>query len=105
MTGYGKGNLELEEREYQVEIKSVNHRYLDVNIRIPRSISYLEEDVRKLVSSKIKRGKIDIFITFNNNSTEGKDIKINKELAKVYINQLKELAWDEQIASSSKYCS
>ncbi len=99
MTGYGKGNLELEEREYQVEIKSVNHRYLDVNIRIPRSISYLEEDVRKLVSSKIKRGKIDIFITFNNNSTEGKEIKINKELAKVYIDQLKELAWDEQIAS------
>ena len=100
MTGYGKGNLEIDKREYQVEIKSVNHRYLDINIRMPRSISYLEDQIRKTISSKLKRGKIDVFITFNNNSTEGKDFMINKDIAKLYIKQLKELAWEEQLQSN-----
>ena len=100
MTGYGKGNVNIEEREYVVEIKSVNHRYLDINARMPRSISYLEEEVRKTISSKLKRGKIDVFITFNNNSCEGKDIKINKEIAKVYIKELKELAAEEDIQAN-----
>ena len=97
MTGYGKSTLDINEREYQVEIKSVNHRYLDVNIRMPRSISYLEEEVRKIVTTKLRRGKIDIFITFNNNSSEGKNIKINKEIAKIYISELKNLAQEENI--------
>ena len=97
MTGYGKSTLDINEREYQVEIKSVNHRYLDVNIRMPRSISYLEEEVRKIVTTKLRRGKVDIFITFNNNSSEGKNIKINKEIAKIYISELKNLAQEENI--------
>ena len=100
MTGYGKGTLEIEEREYAVEVKSVNHRFLDINIRMPRSISYLEEEVRRAVANKLKRGKVDVFITFNNNSCEGKDIKINKEIAKVYISELKELAEEENIQSN-----
>lgn len=100
MTGYGKGSLNIEGREYQVEIKSVNHRYLDINIKMPRTLSYLEETVKKEISEKIKRGKIDVFITFENNSQEGRNIKINKELAKIYINQLKELAQEENISSN-----
>ena len=87
MTGYGKGNLNIENREYQVEIKSVNHRYLDISIKMPRMLSYLEEDIKKQISENIKRGKIDIFITFENNSEEGKNVEINNELAKIYINQ------------------
>ena len=66
MTGYGKSSLSIDTREYQVEIKSVNHKYIDTNIKMPRIISYLEEDIRKLITSKIKRGKIDISITFDN---------------------------------------
>lgn len=100
MTGYGKASLIVEGREYQVEIKSVNHRYLDINIKMPRTLGYLEETIKKQISEKIKRGKIDVFITFENNSQEGKDIKINKELAKIYINQLKELAQEENISSN-----
>lgn len=100
MTGYGKSNLNIDGREYQVEIKSVNHRYLDMNIKMPKTLSYLEETVKKEISAKIKRGKIDVFITFENNSQEGKNIKINKELAKIYINQLKELAQEEDISSN-----
>ena len=100
MTGYGKGILSVEGREYTEEIKSVNHRYLDINIKVPRTLSYLEEAVKKEISEKIKRGKIDVNITFENNSQEGRNIKINKELAKIYINQLKELAQEENISSN-----
>mgnify|MGYP004504650605 CR=1 FL=1 len=100
MTGYGKETLCIEEREYQVEIKSVNHRYLDINIKIPRTLSYLEEEIKKEIAKKIKRGKIDVYIAYENNSQEGKNIKINKELAKIYIEQLKELAQEEKISSN-----
>ena len=77
MTGYGKSNQTFDLKEYQVEIKSVNHRYSDFSIKIPRVLSYLEEEVKKEISSKIKRGKIDVFITFSDEDTENKDIKIN----------------------------
>lgn len=100
MTGFGRSNLQENLREYQVEIKSVNHKYIDINIRMPRNISFLEDDIRKIIASKIKRGKIDVFITFDNYSDEGKSIKINKEIAKVYIESLKELAKEENIASN-----
>lgn len=97
MTGYGKSTLNNENREYQIELKSVNHRYLDISIKLPRTISYLEEDIKKEISSVIKRGKIDVFVTFENNSQEGRNVLINKELAKLYINQLRELAQEENI--------
>lgn len=100
MTGYGKANLEKNEREYQVEIKSVNHRYLDISVKMPRVLSYLEEAVKKEIATKVKRGKIDVFITFQNNSTEGKEIKINTEIAKVYIDELKKLAKQEEILAN-----
>jgi len=92
MTGFGRGNYENEGREYVVEIKTVNHRYNDISIKLPRSISYLEEKIKKVISENIKRGKVDVYVTFNNYSEKGKDIKINKEIAKKYILELKELA-------------
>ena len=100
MTGYGKANLSKEEREYQVEIKSVNHRYLDISVKMPRVLSYLEEAVKKEISSQVKRGKIDVFITFENNSTEGKEIKINTEIAKIYKKKKKRLAKQENILAN-----
>ncbi len=100
MTGYGKGNLNVENRDYQIEIKSVNHRYLDISIKMPRTLGYLEEEIKKEISKKIKRGKIDVFVTFENNSQEGKNVRINKELAKIYIDRLKELANEEKILAN-----
>ena len=100
MTGYGKGSLSINSREYQVEVKTVNHKYIDINIKMPRIISYLEEDIRKLVASKIKRGKVDIFISFDNYSKDGNDIRINTELAKIYIDNLKKLAEEENISAN-----
>ena len=92
MTGFGRGKFENDGREYIVEIKSVNHKYSDISIKLPRQISFLEEKIRKDVLLKVSRGKIDIFITMNDFSEKGKSIKINKEIAKIYIDQLRELA-------------
>ncbi len=100
MTGYGKSTMQIGLRQYQVEIKSVNHRYSDVNIKMPRVISYLEEDVKKQILSKISRGKIDVFITYENSSSEANEIKINKEIAKMYIKELKNLAKEENILAN-----
>ena len=100
MTGYGKSSLSINSREYQVEIKTVNHKYIYVNIKMPRIISYLEEDVRKLVVSRIKRGKVDIQISFENYSQDGNDVKINTELAQIYIQSLRKLAEAENLSSN-----
>ena len=99
MTGFGKNNLVINDRNYQVEIRSVNHRYLDINIKMPRQLTYLEEIIKKAISTKIKRGKIDVSISFENNSTEGRNVKINTEIAKMYIEQLRKLAEEENILS------
>lgn len=99
MTGYGKSSLCINSREYQIEIKAVNHKYIDVNIKLPRIISYLEDEVRKYIISKIKRGKIDITITFENYGKDGNNIKINTELAKFYIESLKKLAEEENLST------
>ena len=100
MTGYGKQSLNVEKREYQVEIKTVNHKYSDINIKMPRIISYLEDDIRKAIASRIKRGKVDISITFEDYGQEANEVKINTELAQIYIRELKRLAIEENISSN-----
>lgn len=100
MTGFGRANYENDGRTYNVEIKSVNHRYADISVKMPRYISYLEEKVKKEIANSISRGKIDVYITFENNSAKGKNIKINKELAKIYIDELKQLADENSINSN-----
>lgn len=99
MTGFGKSSLINEKREYQMEMKSVNHRYLDINIRLPRPLIFLEETIKKEIAAKIQRGKIEVFVTFNNKEQDSEKITINKELAKTYIKQLKELAEESQIST------
>ena len=100
MTGYGKSNISVDTRQYQVEIKSVNHRYLDITIKMPRTISYLEEDVKKEIQKQITRGKVEVFITYTNNGKDSKDVKINKELAKRYISELRKLANEENLQAN-----
>ena len=92
MTGFGRGKYENEGRTYTVEIKSVNHKYSDINVRLPRFLNSVEDKIRKRVAEVISRGKIDIFISFENYSSSGTTIRINKELAKEYIKELKSLA-------------
>ena len=97
MTGFGRAVYENEGREYLVEIKSVNNRFNDINIKIPKSLSYLEEKLRKEILNSVSRGKVDLFVTFNNNSDKGKNIKINTEIAKKYIDELRKLSKESNI--------
>ena len=97
MTGFGRSIYENEGREYIIEIKSVNNRYNDISIKMPRSLNYLEERIKKEILNSVSRGKIDLYITFNNNSDLGKDIKINTDIAKKYINELKKLSTQTNI--------
>jgi len=92
MTGFGRGKYENEGRTYTVEIKSVNHKYSDINVRLPRFLNSVEDKIRKRVAEVISRGKIDIFVNFENYSNKGTTIRINKDLAKEYIKELKSLA-------------
>ena len=97
MTGFGRSIYENEGREYLIEIKSVNNRFSDVNIKMPRSLNYLEEKLKKEILKSVSRGKVDVYITFNNNSDRGKSVKLNTEIAKVYINELRKLSEEAEV--------
>ena len=99
MTGFGRANLEKNSREYIIEIKSVNHRYNDISIKAPRNLLFLEEKIRKSVLNRVSRGKIDIYITYLNFGSEGKKVIINRDLAKLYIDELKMMANENGIDS------
>lgn len=92
MTGFGRAKLEKNNRIYTVEIKSVNHKYSDITIKLPRSLSYIEDKIKKEISTNIARGKIDVYISFENYSEEGKKVIINHDLVNEYMKQFKILA-------------
>ena len=98
MTGFGRAKQEINNRVYLVEIKSVNHKYNDVNIKLPRTLSYLEESIKKELSSNIERGKVDVFISFENYSNEGKQVIINQDLIKEYMKQINILAEENNLS-------
>ena len=64
MTGFGRAELVDEEKKITVEMKSVNHRYLDINMRMPKKLSFFEAAIRNLLKEYIQRGKVDLFITY-----------------------------------------
>ena len=91
MTGYGRSEAVVGSKKITVEIKSVNHRFSDYNIKIPRQYSYLEEHVRKMISESVSRGKIDVYINIETQGESDKIITVNKELAGNYISAMREL--------------
>ena len=97
MTGYWRGKYSIDGREYTIEVKAVNNRYCDISVKLPRSISYLEEKIKQEVSNVVSRGKVDVFVTFYNNSTKGKKIRFNNELASIYIDELRKMANENNI--------
>jgi len=100
MTGYGRSRYEVDGRIYTVDIKSVNHKYADVSIKLPRILNYKEDDLRKKVLNSISRGKIDVFISFENYSNKGVEVKFNLELAKAYVNELNRLSSETGIPNT-----
>lgn len=97
MTGFGRAKREKENRIYQIEIKSVNHKYNDISIRMPRSLSYLEDKIKKQISSNIARGKVDIYVSFENYSEEGKQVIVNQGLVQEYMKQFKIIAEENKL--------
>lgn len=98
MTGFGRSVYEIDGRKYTIEIKSVNHKYNDISIRLPRFLNPYEDSIRKQIQANISRGKVDVYINFENFSDTGINIKINKVLAKQYLIELKSLAEETGIS-------
>ncbi len=91
MTGFGRGASESEASSFIVEIKTVNHRYFEINARMPRTLISLEDGIRKYVNDKIKRGKVDIFITQNQGANQDMSVVVNESLAENYVEVLHSL--------------
>ena len=84
MTGYGTGRVQREGWEVTAELKTVNHRFLDLSIRLPRNISFLEPTIREKISKTLIRGHVDIFITITNTDTSSVQVRVDKQLVREY---------------------
>ena len=91
MTGYGRKETILNGKKVLCEIKSVNHRYTDYSVKVPRNYGFLEDKARTFVSGYISRGKVDVYISVESYDEPDKEIVVNTELAKSYIEALYEL--------------
>ncbi len=94
MTGFGRCEVQEADRKITVEMKSVNHRYLDVNIKMPKKLNFFEAAIRSELKNYIQRGKVDIFITYEDYTESNVCVKYNKELAAEYMKYLNRMAED-----------
>ena len=77
MTGYGRGRAERDGRVISVELKSVNHRFLDLSLRMPKNLGFLEEAARRLLSGRLGRGHVDVFVNYENRREDAKSLSID----------------------------
>ena len=109
MTGFGRCEVLKDSRKFTVELKSVNHRYLDVNIRKPKKLNFFETSIRTLLKSYADRGKVDIFITYEDLSQSQVSVKYNAALAAEYLKYLNQMAEefsldnDVRVSTLSRY--
>ncbi|MGI6096005.1 MAG: YicC/YloC family endoribonuclease [Lachnospiraceae bacterium] len=99
MTGFGRAEVSDETRKMTVEIKSVNHRYLDFNIKMPKKFSFFESSIRNLLKTYMQRGKVDIFITYEDYTQNRMAVKYNSELAGEYFTYLRQIADEFQLSN------
>ena len=99
MTGYGKGQLVGSDAQYSVEIKTVNHRHIDVSVKCPRALLYLEREIKKHISGRLLRGKVDVFI--NRESTEEALLTpvLNDALAAEYVKLFTQMSSQYNLSS------
>lgn len=91
MTGFGRGESKGDGKEFLVEIKTVNHRYSDIFIKVPRQISFLEDKIRETVGKSLSRGKIDVYVSYDEYGEDSRSVALDEPLAKAYINALEGL--------------
>ncbi len=94
MTGFGRGEISGSDRKITVEMKSVNHRYLDINIKMPKKLGIFEASMRSLIKEYTERGKLDIYITYEDYTENNFCLRYNKDIATAYYGYLKEMAQD-----------
>ena len=92
MTGYGRARRELHKRDITVEVRSVNNRYLDCAVRMPRMYAFVEDAVKQCVQKAVSRGKVDVFISVDASAADVAKVTVNRELAAQYAAALKELS-------------
>lgn len=92
MTGFGRGEVLQDNHKFTVEMKAVNHRYFDVNIKMPKKFGFFESAIRNLLKEYMQRGKIDIFITYEDFAEENMALKYNETLAAQYLKYYKQMA-------------
>ena len=92
MTGFGRQEVTEGNRKFTVEIKSVNHRYLDVNIKMPKKLNFFESSIRSLLKEYMERGKVDLFISYEDYSEKNGALKYNEDIAGQYLAYLNEMA-------------
>ena len=85
MTGYGRGVANVNGREFTVEIRSVNNRYLDCTVKLPRSLSFAEEAVKQAVKASVSRGKVDVFVSLKSEASDDTTITLNKVVLEGYL--------------------
>lgn len=109
MTGFGRCEIQENNRKITVEMKAVNHRYLDITIKTPKKLSFFETAIRSELKSFLQRGKVDIFITYEDDTEANICIKYHKELAAEYMNCLHQMAqdfsldYDIRVSALSRY--
>lgn len=101
MTGYGRGARVVDGRDLTIELKSVNHRFLDLAFRMPRSFAYLEDSLRQLMQSRLARGHVDIFITYRNLRDDSKSVAVDKALLNAYMDAMNEMAEHTGLANDA----
>ena len=92
MTGYGRCHIEEDGREMTVEVKSVNHRFLDISYRLSRALSFLDDAVRKGVGARLARGHVDVFVSYANHRQDAKEVRVDTALALAYQKAVAELS-------------
>ena len=100
MTGFGRANLESNGKNYIIDIKTVNNKYSDITVKCPKRLSFMEDKIRKQIANKITRGKVEVSVSFFDFSNKSKNVVLNKEIAKEYIKQLREIADENNLSEN-----
>lgn len=100
MTGFGRASFRVESSSFDVEVRSVNHRYLDVRVRLPRSMVAFEADVREAVRAHFSRGKIDITVAIPGSGSSPTTLEVDVDIARQYLKAARELSERDQLAGS-----
>lgn len=95
MTGYGRAMCDQDGRQLTIELKSVNHRFLDLSFRMPRNLMFLEDEARKTIGARMARGHVDVFMTYRNLRSDARSVTVDRTLFDAYASALDSLTGDE----------